>query len=481
MQSVATQIQNALHQSSPEAAIRDVKHVMARELQSLDPKTEIKSTDYFNHTFVPDFVLTWGSGNQRPTRDVYLRFSVDTPLIQRDLKSLHEEAPAFISIGRNIEGDDEAGQLASQYDNCLLSSATALEAISNEDSRTPVTQMLKSSLLQGGKGYLIGEAAGDIHQAVSRTDSALASLDVPQVSATVRAMNEHFSHGFATRIERVMQVLWISQGGDAQEFPGTLEADTALSASELTQILPFLLPLEEISNIEFWRSLGENLDLGHLQSLEHWKSSFNLNLLINANLDRIKAKGVALDQVELNLFDDPDAAPYWEIVDSQLRMRCGHIDCRFVDDLRKTAHRTAVGRAPRWFAIEQRLDRYGIEGIEFTSPVSKTRIQSSTTEGLRESTDMRALSEALGKLARVVAVELRLPNSRDNVEINFDRAAVDAVGTSLSAHVLAHLGLDLLYQSTQETLDEFRRFVSVEQRLPWWRSESAERLTDQAD
>ncbi|MCX4640834.1 hypothetical protein OG775_38040, partial [Streptomyces platensis] len=57
VQNVNSQIQNALHQPSPEIAIRDVKHVMARELQALDPKTEIKSTDFLlqPRTFVPDF------------------------------------------------------------------------------------------------------------------------------------------------------------------------------------------------------------------------------------------------------------------------------------------------------------------------------------------------------------------------------------------------------------------------------------------
>ncbi|MEU5280469.1 hypothetical protein AB0G87_29110 [Streptomyces asoensis] len=475
MQNVNSQIQNALHQASPEAAIRDVKHVMARELQALDPKTEIKSTDYFNHTFVPDFVLTWGSGSERPTRDVYLRFNIDTPLIQRDLLSLHEESPAFISISGGSSHDERAEIIAAEYDDCLLSSAATLERISNEDSHTPVTQMLKSSLLQGGKGYLVGESANNVQRAVSQADSALTNLNSAEVDATVRTMNSHFARGFSARIERVMQVLWVSQGGEASEFPGTLESRTALSSNELVEILPFLLSLENISSIEFWRNLGENINLGLLQDLENWPANPNLNLLVNANLDRVKAKGAALDRVEFNLFDDPDSPPYWHIQDSQLHMRCSEIDLRFVDDRRKTAHRTDVGRAPQWYEIEQRLDRYGIEGVEFASPGSKAHIKSSTTDGLRDSTDVRALSKALGQLARVISVELRLPNSRDNVEIDFDRSAVDAVGAALSPHLLAHLGLDLLYQSSQKTLEDLSSFVSVGGTLPWWRDKRVER------
>jgi hypothetical protein len=469
MQTIDAQIQNALHQSSPEAAMRDVKHVVARELQSLDPKTEIKATDYFNHTFIPDFVLTWGTGDQRPTRDIYLRFSVDAPLIQRDLRSLHEESPAFIAIADSSRSSElRSESVAYEYDDCLLSTTSTLESISKEDSRTPVTQMLKASLLQGGKGYLVGNSAAEVQRAVSHTDAALSRLDYFEVSASVRAMNDHLSPAFSSRIERVMQVMWVSQGGEAERFPGTHEIVAALSSGELTQILPFLLSLEEVVNNDFWRNLGENLSIGHLQELEHWRGSRNLDLLVNANLDRISARGASVDQIQPDLFDDLDGPPYWEVVDSHLHLRCGEVDFKFVDDLRKISHRSELGIAPRWVEIEHRLGRYGIQGIEFTSPASKTRIKSSTTEGLRESMDMQALSEALGELARVMAAELRWPRSRHNIGIDFARSAVESVGAALSPHILAYVGLDLLRQASSETLAEFQRFVTSDERFPWW-------------
>ncbi|MDQ0581639.1 hypothetical protein [Streptomyces rishiriensis] len=468
MKTIDAQIQNALHQASPEAAIRDVKHAVARELQSLDPKTEIKATDYFNHTFIPDFVLTWGSGGQRPTRDIYLRFSVDAPLIQRDLKSLHEDSPAFIAIASGQRPPRESESVAREYDDCLLSSTSTLESISREDSRTPVTQMLKASLLQGGKGYLVGDSAAGVQRAVSSADAALARLDGQEVAASVRALSNHLAPAFSSRIERVMQVMWVSQGGDAENFPGTHETVASLSSGELTQILPFLLSLEDVVNNDFWRNLGENLELGHLQDLEYWRGSSNLNLLINANLDRLNARGAAVDRVQPNLFDELDGPPYWEVSDSHLHLRCGDVDFKFVDDRRQIAHRTELGIAPRWFEIEHRLDRYGIEGIEFTSPGSKTRIRSSTTEGLPESMNMQALSEALGEFARVMAVELRWPRSRHNVEVDFDRFAVESVKSSIGLHLLAYLGLDLLHQASPRLLSSFQRFVTADERFPWW-------------
>ncbi|MEU7335753.1 hypothetical protein [Streptomyces sp. NPDC007074] len=476
-QNVSSQIREALHQPSPDAVIRDVKHAVARELQALDPKTQIKSTEYFNHTFVPDFVLSWASGSERPTRDVYLRLNVDTPLIQRDLQGLRDESPAFISISEENRATGTLDTTPTQYEDCLLSSAETLESISNASSRSPVTQMLKSSLLQGGKGYLIGKSANGVQRAVVDTDRALTALDASQVSASVRAMNDHFTRGFSSRMERVMQVLWVGQGGRAEEFPGTINSGSSLSPSELAAILPFLLSLEDISDIEFWRKLGENIDLNLLEGLGHWPASSNLDVLVNANLDRIKVKGMALDTVQLGLFDDPDSQLFWEIKESQLHLRCHEADLRFVDDRRKTAHRSNVGYTPQWSDIEHRLDRYGIEGIEFTSPGSKTRIKSSTTDGLRASTDMGALSKALGHLARVISVEVRLPQSRENVDIDFDRSAVDAGGAALGPHLLAYFGLDLLRRASVGTLEELQAFVATEHNLPWWSDKGMGRAT----
>ncbi|WP_327660448.1 MULTISPECIES: hypothetical protein [unclassified Streptomyces] len=277
METIDAQIQSALHQASPEAAMRDVKHAVARELQSLDPKTEIKSTDYFNHTFIPDFVLNWGSGANRSSRDVYLRFSIDAPLIQRDLKSLRDESPAFIAIARSPHESRDPEAISYDYDDCLLSSTSTLESITLEGAQTPVTQMLKASLLQGGKGYLVGPNASVVQQAVSATDSALLRLDESTVATTVQVMHEHLSPAFSSKIERVMQVMWVSQGGSPGEFPGTRDREPSLSAAELSEIIPFLLGLEEVSNSEFWRNLGENLTLQHLQELAHWPKGRNLD------------------------------------------------------------------------------------------------------------------------------------------------------------------------------------------------------------
>lgn len=471
MGAITATISNALQQNSPDAVIRDVKHTVARELESLDPRVEVRSTDYFNHTFVPDFVLGWESGKDKQTRDVYLRFDLREAAISRDLESLKSDSPAFIGIGGDSSGGSSTGPDFAAFETCLLSSTAALEPLATLKSRSPMAQMVKSSLLQGGRGYMMGRNAREITQAANQADSALANLNGPAVSDALISLARNFVPQFSSRMQKVMQVLWASHGGGVDDFPGEGRAESSLSAAELTEILPFILRLAEITNLDFWRNLGKSLTLGLLESLNHFEGSPNLDHLVNANLDRIKAKSMSLDRSDPTLFDDIDGLR-WRVNDAMLLLSHSQFDLAFVNDRRKIARRTKdLGRTPRWNEIEGRISRFSTEGIEFTAPTSKLRIQSSTAEALTRSTNMDALSSALGEFARVNSIQLRIPLSNETLEINFDRSVVDSQPAPVSLHVLARYGLDLIYQASPELLSDLELFTSMDSALPWWAEE----------
>lgn len=468
MGAITAAINDALQQTSPDAVIRDVKHTVARELESLDPRVDVRSTDYFNHTFVPDFVLGWTSGKDERTRDVYLRLDLHDASVGRDLESLASDSPAFIGLAGELNSGNSAGPDFEAFETCLLSSAAALEPLATLKSRSPMAQMVKSSLLQGGRGYMMGRNAHEVTQAANQSDAALADLNGAAVSNALTSLTRNFVPQFSSRMQKVMQVLWASHGGGVEDFPGEGRAESSLSAAELAEILPFILRLAEITNLDFWRSLGKSLSLGLLESLNHFEGSPNLDQLVNANLDRIKAKSMSLDRSDPTLFDDIEAM-HWRVDDATLLLSHSEFDLAFVNDRRKIARRTKdLGRTPRWNEIEGRINQFSAEGIEFTAPTSKLRIQSSTAEALTRSTDMDALSSALGEFARVNSIQLRIPLSNDTLEINFDRSVVDSLPAPVSLHVLARYGLDLIYQASPELLRDLELFTSMGSVLPWW-------------
>lgn len=54
-------IHEALGAHNGDDLIRGVKSVLIHELSALDPAVKIENTGYFNHTFVPDLVMKWGT------------------------------------------------------------------------------------------------------------------------------------------------------------------------------------------------------------------------------------------------------------------------------------------------------------------------------------------------------------------------------------------------------------------------------------
>jgi hypothetical protein len=53
--------------------ITGVKQAVAPEVTSLSPDAKIVLTNYFNHSYMPDFVLHWNDAGRREERPIFLR------------------------------------------------------------------------------------------------------------------------------------------------------------------------------------------------------------------------------------------------------------------------------------------------------------------------------------------------------------------------------------------------------------------------
>ena len=67
-------------------------------LHRLEPRAEIKHTDYFAHSFVPDLVVRWGPATDRRERHVYLRYSVTRSAFASDLDDLGRDSSLFLGM-----------------------------------------------------------------------------------------------------------------------------------------------------------------------------------------------------------------------------------------------------------------------------------------------------------------------------------------------------------------------------------------------
>ena len=67
------------------------RDVVQRRLLEVHPAARFVRTEFFNHSYVPDLLMTWAVGARRAERRVYLRASSDPALLANDVMLLEHE------------------------------------------------------------------------------------------------------------------------------------------------------------------------------------------------------------------------------------------------------------------------------------------------------------------------------------------------------------------------------------------------------
>ena len=89
MNALEQRVEDALLDRNPRESEHRVKEAVADALHVFDPSATVKVTSYFNHTWAPDMVLTWG----RVERPVFLRFTDNLPELGEDIELLDRLDP----------------------------------------------------------------------------------------------------------------------------------------------------------------------------------------------------------------------------------------------------------------------------------------------------------------------------------------------------------------------------------------------------
>jgi hypothetical protein len=276
---------------TPESVIGAVKQVVVNQLREMDPRVEIESTDFFNHTFAPDFVLHWKS--EQTSRQVFVRQAASDPYFAQEMLRVTDKSPIVFSLeptaghmrlGKSTEAD-------ARENDTLLTDAPGLSEIAERRADSKVLDVAAPSILQGGRGVLDEARATIVASGIAHGFVAAASLATNETRQAVSLFRYFFKSSYASRLTQFLRAVWVGAGGDFGSFPGTVGADRELSAEALT----FLLQVESNADLSFWRRVGYGLTIDKLGSLQV-ESSSNLDLLITANLDRLRARAVRAEE-----------------------------------------------------------------------------------------------------------------------------------------------------------------------------------------
>lgn len=458
-------IAEGLYDPSPKESAFRVKNTVSLELENLDPTAKIHRTDYFNHTFAPDFVMSWPD---QIDRHVYLRFTYDLGSVADDV-TLIGRRNAFI-FGLTRPEDDQAGldsiaDAASKND-AMFTDAEAIENLITRKKTSATVNMLNNALAQGGKGVLLGGQANDLAQTIESGFTGAEQISVEPTSDAVLAIKETLDTPQAWRMNRVLQAVWEGSSGALEAFPGERDLSGKLNSDALQYLVSYM----ETDDLGFWRRVGRTLKIPQIEALKTDGISRNVNRLIKANLDVLRARAYAVFQdplgVETSTTAD-DGGFCWSVQSGRVRLSGPNFYATVGETKSELKHDSSDGRG-------------GITVPAFVNRSSETKLNEVTIrsnrdiviarneDGALDKDRLLGLSSQLGPGAELLEATVQSTTGR----VTADFRTYTGTGQTRSNVLLADLVLSSLpllqdfSEAEKKNLRDFLTYIELDKNQP---------------
>jgi hypothetical protein len=453
-----SQIQEGLYDPSPDHSISRVKNVVAAELKALDASVDISSTDYFNHTFVPDFVLTWPDKSER---HVFLRLSYDKGALADDVALIDRHDPFVFGLtpGESTKGDESVATAIANTGG-MFAEPDALEALVARKPRDSTAKMLSNAIVQGGRGSFVGDSTTELAETVSRGFAAASNAEVSGTALAVDAMSARLGTQQAHRMTRVLQAVWEGHAGTYSTFPG---ASAELSGRLDHESLNYLLTYMDTDDKDFWRRVGRQIQLVDLEQVDFESTNTNVQRLINSNLDVLRARATQLidDPLELTGLER-DGEFAWSKRRGRVTFE-GPGFFMFVGASKKDINRTAPA-TKQPISVESFVERaQDSELVEVKLQAASEEMALYNRDEKIDAARLHGFAEQLSSTPSVVQTVVTTRTGRITVDLESLSAAGITKSNVLMADLLSH-SLPLVRTLPREVRDSLRQYLEYETR-----------------
>lgn len=465
MTTLEQRVEDALLDPDMRESEHRVKETVADALSTFDPSATVKVTSYFNHTFAPDMVLSWGTAE----RPVFLRFTDNLPELGEDLELLDRDDPLVFGLSTpSIEAArenrlDERTRAA----DILLTTPSAVEELSSRATPAATDRMLRNSLAHGGRGALVDKDVAN--RLANSLDTGLAAASRGQVDGTrqaLTAIGDYFAEGQARRLNRVVQAVWQGGGARVDQYPG--DPDLSAEVSDLS--LAYLLQYMDTPDRAFWRGVGRALSLEQLFTLAKADAAGHESFqhLVNANLDVLRARACMV--LDMSMYDSEEPPTLRWKIDLPVRDTPPALTLRgpafhaFVtrrkDDLEPRLPAAAGG-----LSVTEFVERTATSHVAaVNASVGGSHITLSDDSGTTNTDFVKAATSGLPN-AQVDRATVSTPSGR----ITVDFAQRTGTGVTRSDTLAADLLMattSLLVDLTVQQRDSLATFLNIATRVP---------------
>jgi hypothetical protein len=465
----AERISYAMGIDSPSASVDGIKDAVIAELYELDPRARVKKTDYFNHTFAPDLVVSWKSSiDVASERYVYLRSTTDASYLIEDLQFVKANRPIIFDLSSIAEKVRTASPAATELVNASLEGNTLVTDASGlgsliDGKRSTFLELSSTSLTQGGRGLFDQQNGASTTAALQGGFDGARNLDSNRTNAAVSVINRYLQTDFAYRLQDLLQAVWVGSGGKLEEFPGQKKVTGPIS----DDALQFLMAYDEIEDLDFWRRLGGRVTLNQISRLDLPDGSPNLEHFVHANLDSLWGRSVCIvDSYSRRGNADRASVAEWFTDYRLLGFRTTRFSAFFADkaqDLDTLRTRATTRHGQRGLPVELLADRASqlqVDRVELESRGRSLTYSSSDGSNLAADFELSAVSQSIGGDATVKRADVLL-DSGHHLSCDFTTKFV-TVRTNSRAMIrtLALVAIRMFTTITAETWDDLIAYLA---------------------
>ncbi|MGN6253713.1 MAG: hypothetical protein ACTHO8_01855 [Solirubrobacterales bacterium] len=465
--SLAETIHDALCIKAPDESQQRIQEAVARRLDELSPGAAIKRTGYFNHSWVPDLVVKWREGADRP---VYLRLDVKDPSFDEDLGYLAEERPFFLDLvdgapeTSNGHQDFDLGQALAKggREQVLVSEVTAVDRLESTIEQEVEAKKATRQVVVGGRGLLDGSAADRIMRSWSQATAAAEKADTAPLRSALDSVEQFLDRLASLDLETDLRAKWVAAGHDADAFPG--REDWQLNdrgPREIAELVASLVDAGEEVESDQWSNIAQAISLtslgSELANLGRAATGGLVNDLIRAALPYWTAQYAYFPAFDS---DSMTGAYDWSYGRYAFAINLVRREAFFTDSGRKWGNVKKPDSLPDARGRIEALDRGSVLGAGIVTPDEQIshELRATATATLAEKLGPFIRNEPSWQSARLKWLDLKVPGTDLKAHVDFSRDVMRA-DASIPLRTLVLLVAEFGAALTDEELENLREIL----------------------
>lgn len=424
-------------QSSLGASVSAIKTAVGESLRAADSAVQIHSTEYFNNTYSPDFVLSWPG--QKEIRKLFLRADSNPAYLKEDVEIVGDDESILMPLAHSLaseESDAELQELSARH-SVLVANSDSVDALAKESKQSPYGGLISRAILQGGKGLVRRERAESIAEAVAEGFESASKSSPAHIEDAVKAAHGVLDTPRSNTIDSFLQALWIASGARADTFPVAVAANPSVDSSSLA----FLLEMPDLDDDGFWSRIGASIDIERVLRSGILGSTPNLQRLMRVNASSLRARVCRVAEsrhlANTRKYD-------WFVGEGGLGLSLGDVSAIFTNQRISDIEAEGVNSIQSIDSVGERASFAGVRLVAVSISAKDRRIEYIADQQVDISHDRQLsnVASALGRSAGVQSATATVGAANRRLICNF--ADSTSHGNSNAKYYLSEMALTAL-------------------------------------